>query len=805
MKNFATKLKDKNEHINCYHCGEDCLDETILFDNKSFCCEGCKTVYEILNQNDLCNYYDLESTPGISPPKQLNNKFEYLESQEVVEKLIDFKDEKLSLVTFYLPQIHCSSCIWLLENLYKLNPSINSSRVNFLKKEIKLSFEHHNISLRQLVELLTSIGYQPEINLNDVSGNKQHKVDRSLYFKLGVAGFCFGNIMLISLPEYFGLDNLKESEFSKFFGYVNFALAIPVFIYSASDYFQSAWTGIKRKFINIDLPISLGIFVLFIRSSYEILFHEGAGYFDSLAGLIFFLLLGKVFQQKTYNILSFERDYKSYFPIATTRVDNNNNETSIAVAELKVNDIILIRNNELIPVDAELVEGEANIDNSFVTGEALPVKKEIGEKIYAGGKQVGKAIKLRVLKELSHSYLTQLWNDEAFDKQNEDQFENITNSISKYFTIIILVIAFGAGLYWLNSDVKTAINAFTAVLIIACPCALALSAPFTFGNVLRILGRNKFYLKNASVIELLAKINHVIFDKTGTITQTSESKVHFEGKELSYQQKNDLYSIFRQSSHPLSKIILSTLKAESFNELEKFEEHLGKGMTAKIEGNTYQVGSASFLELKNLKTSLATRVYIKCNDDYLGFFQIENNYRNDLKTTLNQLKTRFKLSLVSGDNDSERENLLNYFDKDDTFLFSQSPNDKLNYIKSMQKNNEITLMIGDGLNDAGALKQSNVGISISEDVNTFSPACDAILDASVFNQLPDFIQYCKSSINVIIASFVISFTYNLVGMFFAVQGLLSPVFAAILMPLSSITVVVFVTLATNFIAYQKKL
>ncbi|MCB0409101.1 MAG: heavy metal translocating P-type ATPase metal-binding domain-containing protein [Flavobacteriales bacterium] len=798
-------MEDKKAYTTCFHCGENCLDETILFDKKPFCCEGCKTVYEILNQNDLCNYYNLESTPGISPPKELNNKFEYLESNEIIEKLIDFKDEKNILVSFYLPQIHCSSCIWLLENLYKLNPNINSSRVNFLKKEIKLSFDYQQISLRQIVELLSSVGYQPEINLNDISGNKKHKIERSLYFKLGVAGFCFGNIMLISLPEYFGLDSIKESEFSKFFGYINFILSIPVFTYSASDYFHSAWTGLKRKFINIDIPISLGIFVLFFRSSYEIFFHTGSGYFDSLAGLIFFLLLGKIFQQKTYNILSFERDYKSYFPIATTRINKDETEKSVAVAELKVGDVILIKNQELIPVDAELLEGEANIDNSFVTGEALPVKKEIGEKIYAGGKQVGKAIKLKVLKELSHSYLTQLWNDEAFDKQNEDQFENITNSISKYFTIIILVIAFGSGFYWLNSDVKTATNAFTAVLIIACPCALALSAPFTFGNVLRILGRNKFYLKNASVIELLAKINHVIFDKTGTITQTSSSKVHYEGAEITEDQKNDLYAIFRQSSHPLSKIILSFLNAENLNEIEAFEEHLGKGITAKIQENFYQVGSASFLELENIKLSVATRVYLKCNHEYLGYFQIENTYRNGLKETLNQLKKRFSLSLISGDNDSERENLLNYFQNEDTFLFSQSPNEKLNYIKSIQKNNEKTLMIGDGLNDSGALKQSDVGISISEDVNTFSPACDAILDASVFNRLPDFIEYCKSSINVIIISFIISFTYNIIGMFFAVQGLLSPVFAAILMPISSITVVVFVTLTTNLIAYKRNL
>ncbi len=801
MQAEKTHTKQKTT---CYHCGEDCLEETLVFDSKSFCCVGCKSVYEILNQNDLCNYYDLEKTPGISPSKNVSKKHEYLENQEIVEKLIDFKDDERMLVTFYLPQVHCSSCVWLLENLYKLNPHVFSSRINFLKKELKLSFNYHQLSLRQLVELLTSIGYEPEINFSDTSKDKKYKIDRSLIYKLGIAGFAFGNIMMLSLPEYFGLDDIKELSFAKFFGYINILLSLPVLVYSASDYLKSAWVAVKHKTINIDIPIVLGVIALFFRSVYEIVSHQGAGYLDSLAGLIFFMLLGKVFQQKTYAVLSFERDYKSYFPISSTIIKENGEEVSIAVSELKKGDTILIRNNEIIPVDAQLIAGEAKIDNSFVTGESLPVEIKVGTKIYAGGKQKGEAIQLKVLKEISNSYLTQLWNDEAFTKQNQDQFAGITNVISKYFTLIIIAIALGSLFYWWNIDKKIAIHAFTSVLIIACPCALALSAPFTFGNVLRIFGSNKFYLKNAAVIEQLAKISAIVFDKTGTLTQAANSSISYVGDEMNNEELNAVASLLRQSSHPLSKLVFATLENYQIIETKDFEEVLGKGIVATVNGKTVKIGSSNFVEIVKEESVKTSVVYVKINEKVLGRFQLENTYRKNLKTVINQLQQYFKLHLVSGDNDSEQQRLLAYFSKENTFLFNQTPEQKLKYIKEIQQQNEKVAMIGDGLNDAGALKQSNVGISISEDVNTFSPACDAILDAAVFEKLPLFFKYAKTSINIVIASFIISFLYNIVGLSFAVQGLMSPVLAAILMPLSSITVVVFVTITTNLSAKLMK-
>lgn len=283
----------KNTQLICYHCGQDCPDDSIHLEDKYFCCNGCKTVFEILNQNQLCNYYNFESNPGISPSTVIDKKYDYLDERDVIEKLVDFKDDKFTSLTFYIPQMHCSSCIWLLENLYKLNSAVVQSKVNFVRKELSVRFLHEKLSLKELVKLLASIGYEPQISLDSVEQKKEQHPNRHLYYKVGIAGFCFGNIMLFSFPEYFSID-ITETFLKKFFSYLNLILALPVFFYSASDYFISAFKGLRKKVVNIDVPISLGILVLFIRSAYEILFNVGAGYFDSMAGLVFFLLIGKI-------------------------------------------------------------------------------------------------------------------------------------------------------------------------------------------------------------------------------------------------------------------------------------------------------------------------------------------------------------------------------------------------------------------------------------------------------------------------------------------------------------------------------
>ncbi len=788
----------------CVHCGADCGKNPVIWNDMLFCCNGCKTVYQLLNENKLYNYYDLEDTPGIKleTTTEFGNKYAFLDNDDVKEKLILFREGGLSKVKFYIPVIHCASCIWLLENLHTLNKAVKHSFVNFTKKEVDITFSESQLSLRQLVELLSSLHYIPDLSMSLSDKEDDNQSYKKLLYKIGVAGFVFINVMTYSLPAYFNgkpLDDKLQSVLS----ILSFILVIPVTFYSGSDYYISAFKNMLKKVVSIDLPIALGIFVLFFVSGYDIFWGGGAGYCDSLSGLVFFLLVGKWYQSRTYEALSFERNYKSYFPIAVTKI-NKQIEESILLEKIEVDDVLIIRNKELIPADSELVEGEGQIDYSFVTGESTPVMKKSGDFIYAGGRQMGGIVKIRVKKEVNQSHLTKLWNQDKTYEKPSDSLKSLSDKISKYFTLTIIAIAVIGFIFWMvQGEIKTAIFVFTAVLIVACPCALALSIPFTFGNTMRIFGKNGLYIKNTEVIEKLSHITTIVFDKTGTLTQPNENKIVYTGELLTDEEKSAIYSLAKQSTHPLSNAVSKYYNDADYIAPNHFVEVLGRGVFGKVNGMNIRIGAEEYVTNRTSESEQKTSVvFVSIDGKTTGFYTISNKYREGFEEVVNRLKKQFKLYLITGDNNAEEKNLSKYFDND-KMQFNQKPGDKADFIKVLQNKGETILMTGDGLNDAGALMQSDVALTIADKVYHFSPASDAVLEADKFNQLAKFVKFTKTSLNIVKLSFGISFLYNIVGIAFAITGNLSPIIAAILMPISSVSVVAFATFATRFMGRVK--
>ncbi len=789
------------DRMKCFHCGTLCRAAIFLKSEKAFCCQGCLTVFQILTENGLGDFYKLGQSAGVRVKSAMKEDlFAYLDEAVVRERLVDFADEHITRVTFRLPAIHCIACVWLLENLFRLKPGIGQSQVNFPRREASITFESSKVKLSEIAALLASLGYEPELKFSDLEIRAKNPASRRLWLQLGVAGFAFGNTMLFSIAHYLGLDSFSGPTFQKLVGVISLLLALPVVAYSASDYWRSAWISLRGRLLNIDVPIAAGIAALFAQSTYEVVTGRGAGYFDSLAGLLFFLLCGKLFQQKTFDRLAFDRDYKSFFPLSVTRRTEceTPSEERVSLVQLQVGDHLVIRNGELIAADARLVEGPAVIDYSFVTGESEPVEKKAGDYLYAGGRQIGGAIEVEMTKPVSQGYLTSLWNQDAFRKEKGGLLNTLTNHYSRRFTKIVIGIAAGAAAFWAFVNPALSLKAFTSVLIVACPCALALAAPFALGTAQRVLARRNVFLKNPYVLETLARVDAVVFDKTGTLTAAGAGSVVFHGAALNETEERWLYSMTRHSTHPYAARIGEASARDRFPEpVRTFVETAGCGMEGNVAGNEIWMGSAAWLESRGIRTAAhgatpqGSVVHVAINGHYRGCYVLGSALRREMDQLISKLSANRELALLSGDNEKERERFAALFGPSAHLHFNQTPLDKLGFIQRLQQGGQTVMMVGDGLNDAGALKQSDVGVVVVEDISAFSPASDAIMAAGMVPCLHEVLSFSKAAVRIVRLSFLISTVYNVVGVSIAARGLLSPVVCAILMPLSSVTVVGF--------------
>ena len=785
----------------CYHCGTPGPAELFAHDGHPFCCAGCRTVYQILHENGLDRFYALEQTPGARVgAAPAADRFASLDHPDGRARLADFADGRSTRMTFHVPAMHCAACVWLLENLFRLQPGIGRSTVNFPRREVSVTFADDTVQASQVAGLLASLGYEPVLRLNDLDKPARDPALRRAHLQIGVAGFAFGNIMMLSFPSYLGLNPVTEAALQRMFGWLSLVIAAPVLTYSAADYWKASWRSVRQKIITIEFPIAIGLAALFGQSLFDIATHRGEGYLDSFSGLVFLLLCGKLFQRKTFSAMAFDRDYRSYFPLSVTKRGPAGEEVIPATA-LQMGDLIVVRNQELIPADSVLEQGPAMIDYSFVTGEAEPVPRAAGEQLYAGGRQVGGPLTLRVTKAVSQSYLTSLWNNEAFRKPGEDDLNSLTNRAGRWFVVGVVILATAVSLFWSWRDPSMVLRTFTAILLVACPCALALSAPFALGTAMRVLGRRGFYLKNTAAVERLARISATVFDKTGTLTLARARCAGFDGPTLSDGDAAALAALAAHSTHPHSRCVAESLGPSSIP-LEHYHEEPGQGIEAYAQGRRVRLGSAAWTGAEPAAEDGTARVFAAIDGQSAGCFRIAHEYRPAFREVVSEVARRGDVAMLSGDRPRDEAKLRAAFGSEAELHFEQQPADKLEYVRRLQAAGRRVMMLGDGLNDAGALKQSDVGVAVTEDITSFSPACDAILDARAFDDLPRILRFAGTAMNVLRLTFAVSLAYNAAGLFFAASGRLSPMVSAILMPMSSFSVMAVAIGATRLAAWR---
>ncbi|MDP2175736.1 MAG: heavy metal translocating P-type ATPase metal-binding domain-containing protein [Bacteroidota bacterium] len=797
IKENIIELKEVNNNLQCSHCGLPCDVQPVIQNDLVFCCSGCSAVYQLLNQNDLCAYY--QNDKGLKPEVANNAEFEYLDSNETREKFVIFSQGTTVQFRFLIPGMHCNSCIYLLERLERLLNGVVSSRVDFFNKELLVTVNQSEVKLSALVVLLYQLGYKPDLTLSNQSGIKKKRISNRA-IKIGIAGFAFGNIMMLSFPEYLGLSLDKSSLVLKhWFDYISLALSIPVLLYCSTEFFESSWKAIRQKTLNIDLPVMIAVLATFIRSVYEIFFLNQSGYLDSMTGIVFLLLVGRYFQDLTYHSLTFDRDYKSYFPLSARLLKNQHEHETVNITQLKKDDLIELRNGELLPADAIVESKFVTVDYSFITGESVPVALQKEDKIFAGAKISGNPGVFKLLTTTDNSRLVKLW---SVEKTKDGADNSLTEKINFYFTLGLIIISVFAFVYQYQvNGIGDAFKALTSVLIVACPCILLLATNFANGHLLRTLKQEGMFVKNKSTITKLNQCQTIVFDKTGTLTDNSHFKIE-NISNLNGQELSKLALICRQSIHPYSVALskLFYIPNTSFT-VDSYTDIVGKGIQGKIANDVIRIGNAEFLGVdSDLSFPDKGLVHVSINSEYRGYFTLSHDIRKETESILKALKKHdYELYLSSGDSLLNQEIDPNWFDK---VMIKQEPEDKVNLIKSLKSEGKVVCMTGDGLNDAPALNEADIAISVADNTSAFFPACDVLIKSDALKDFPKLLQFIKASKWVIIISFAFSLIYNAVGLYFAITAQLSPLFAAILMPSSSMTMLLLTWLLTALIHWH---
>ena len=774
------KTKPIHKAVCCKHCGLPCQDQLIKVNDYAFCCQGCASVYALLNDNNLCQYY--QDGNGNTPESVNGSDLTYLNDSVTQNKFVVFKQGTTIQFKFRIPGMHCNACIYLLERLDKFNDRILHARVDFFNKELQVTAKAYETVLSDIVALLYRLGYKPDLSLSNNAGVTVSKWSPRAV-KIGIAGFCFGNIMMLSFPEYLGLSlDASSMELKHWFSYISLALSLPVLFYCSSEFFEQSYKAIKSKTLNIDLPITLAIVATFGRSLYELFVYQHVGYFDSMTGIVFLLLVGRYFQDLSYDALTFDRDYQSYFPLAARIVKEGSIQT-VNITQLQKGDLIELRNAELLPADAVLKSGHVSVDYSFITGESDPVAVMSNDKVYAGAIVNGKSAQFELLTSTDNSRLVKLW---SVEKAKHTNVHSLTEKINYYFSLGLIIIGAFAFVYQYQlNGTEEAFKALTSVLIVACPCILLLATTFANGHLLRALKNHGMFVKNKNTLSDLNRLKTIVFDKTGTLTDNKQFTVNIESA-LTEQELRLIGALAHQSVHPLSVAIAQLYHQASPYELTAFQELQGKGLQGIIDGVVIKMGSAAFLNVHAEPLQVQeSAVYVSIDGQYRGRLVLTHAIRQEANTMLSALQNMdYDMYLSSGDVALNPDINQSAFK---ACYVQQHPEDKVRLIESLQAKGQLVAMAGDGLNDAPALKQSNVAIAIADKTSAFFPACDVLLTTQSLSILPSLLKLIKASQWVVIVSFIFSLVYNAVGLYFAITAQLSPLTAAILMPSSSIT------------------
>ncbi len=802
-------------NVKCDHCHlEFSQDIMIREEALNFCCKGCQGVFHLLQDEHLDSFYDKLGNKTITPPIEIaNDDLSKFDSESFEKTYIKTTAENFSKIDLIIEGIHCAACIWLNEKVLHDLTGIVEANINFTNNKAKIIWDSDEVKLSTIIEKIRSIGYNAYAYDANVADEKASQSKRDYFIRMMVAVFATMNIMMLGVGKYTGFFTGITDEVKHLIHIGEFILTTPVLFYSGWIFYKGAFYGLKNRILNMDFLVSAGATLTYIYSLYILFGGAGESYFDSVTMIITFVIVGKYLEVlgKKGAVDTLDK-IKSQIPLQATIIINGK-PSSIAVEDIKVGDIIELKEGEKASVDGKVVSGETSFDESSMTGESLPVAKSSDDMIFSGTLNSDSPIRYEATKTYEDSTFNSIVTLLEDSLSSKPQIEHKANEVSKGFSIAILSLSFLTFIVWyffgldLGFDYAGADHfeksfiVAVSVIVIACPCALALATPIASLIGISELAKKGLLFKEAKFIEELARTTRVVVDKTGTITKGELKVVKSRVMDKNIHKLNLLYSMLEASHHPMSVSIKAHLVKRfpqvQHKELKDIKAIKAKGMCAtyeNIEGTSFDLvgGNIELLREKKIfyKFDSEYSVYLfAINGRVIATFELEDSLKSDAKEFVSTLQEQnIEVHMLTGDNEKVATRVAKEVGIK-TFKAHINPIEKANYIKALRKEGHTVVMAGDGVNDAVALSQANVGVAMGSGADISISISDIVLLNNSLKSLKEAFFVSSKTYRFIKQNLGISLLYNIVTIPLAMAGFVMPLVAALSMSLSSLLVV----------------
>lgn len=780
----------------CFHCAlpnpRGC-DLTVEIEGiaQPVCCPGCKAVAELIRDSGLSNYYTMRDTPspGVGKPPDDMAEWQVFNNVEMLQAFAD-TEPRTAEATIYAGGMYCSACSWLIETSLSEVPGVRSVDVNPITHRLRVRWLHENLGLGDLLAKLSSLGYQPQPLAPDDASRPELAEQRMALKRLLVASLGMMQVMMFAVGLYAGDFQGIDADMQRFLRLVSFFVATPVVFYAAKPFFVSALRGVVTRKPGMDLPVSIAIGAAYVASVYATFTNGPAVWFDSVAMFVFFLTLGRYLEMRARH-RSIDRGValSQLVPNTATRIVDGE-RTVVPVAQLATDDVVLIRAGESIPADGIIVSGETSVDEALLTGEAKPRPRTPGNRLTAGSVNLDAIVEMRVVSTGNDTTLGAISRMSERARFTRPQFVNVADRIASHVVVALLFIATAVALYWYFVAPERAFVITLSVLVVTCPCALALATPAAFATVGSRLSELKLLVTNGNAIEVLAKATQVVFDKTGTLTCGRPEVQSIQILHDDYDEAECLRiaaALEQASTHPIAHAFRGD---GTLPDVSDAANHVAQGASGTIGTSQWRIGNALFaLDEPVSDDDSSTVIYLGIDGRKVARFEITDTLRPDASKTLNTLRSMgINLSLVSGDNAGAVSEVARSLNIDD--LHSDcTPADKLKIIVALQARGERVVMVGDGINDAPVLAGADTSIAPGHGALLAQTSADVIMLGEFLRPVTTAIRLSRATMRIVRQNLVWAVLYNVTALPLAVAGMVPPWLAAIGMSASSLVVV----------------